>query len=192
MRKLLLGAVALLALIGASIAFAKASGSSVASVTGTFAATTVSHSEQRSCTTSDGKTIQTTSATYTGTASGDVSVAGTVTVQTHSVIDTTADLGTVSGSVRIGGGEARFSAVYDHGKIAGLLTGHVGTKDARSTLLANVSAGFSASGGFTGGKIGATDGGSAVALSAGECKPSGDKSKPKDKSKGKDGGSSHD
>jgi hypothetical protein len=191
MRKLLLAAVGLVALVGAGIAFAKASGSSVASVTGTFAATTVSHSEQRSCTTSDGKTIEATTATYTGTAAGDASLAGTVTVRTHSIIDTTDDLGVVAGSVRIGGGEARFSSVYDHGKIAGLLTGHVGTKDAHSALLANVSAGFSASGGFTGGKIGASDGGSAVALSAGGCKSPGDKGKSKE-GKGKDGGSSHD
>jgi len=190
MRKLLLAAIGLVALVGAGIALAKPGGSSVASVTGTFTATTASHSEQRSCTTSDGKTIETTSATYTGTSVGDASVAGTVTVRAHSVIDTTDDLGTVQGSVRIGGGEARFSGVYDHGKVAGLLTGHVGTKDAHSTLLANVSASFSAAGGFTGGKIGASDGGSAVALSAGGCKSTADKGKHKD---GKDsGGSSHD
>lgn len=191
MRKLLLAAVALFALVAAGLALAKSSGSSVAAVTGTFTATTASHSEQRSCTTSDGKTIQTTSATYTGTAAGDASLAGDVTVRTHSVIDTTDDLGVVQASVQIGGGEARFSGVYDHGKVAGLLTGHDGNKDSHSALLANVSAGFSASGGFTDGKIGASDGGSAIALGAGECKPSGDQRKGH--GKGKDsGGSSHD
>jgi hypothetical protein len=190
MRKLLLAAVGLVALVAAGLAFAKASGSGVTSVTATFSATTSSHSEQRSCATSGGKTIQVTSATYTGTAAGDASLAGDVTVRAHSVIDTTDDLGTVEGSVRIGGGEARFSGVYDHGKVAGLLSGHVGTKKVHSALLANVSAGFSASGGFTGGKIGASDGGSAVELTAGDCKPSGDHGKHK--GKGKDSGSSHD
>ena len=197
MRKLLLAAVGVAALIGASVAFAHTFGSSVTSVTGTFDATTVSHSEQKSCTTSDGKTIQATDATYTGTAVGDVSVAGTVTVHARSVIDTTDDLGTVQGSVKIGGGEAQFSGVYDHGKVAGLLTGHVGAKDSHSTLLANVSAGFSAAGGFSGGKIGASDGGSAVELAAGSCKSSGDHGKNDGKGndngngKGKDDGSSH-
>lgn len=180
MRKLLLTSVALVALAAAGLAYAHISGSTVASVTGTFDATTVSHSTQESCTTSDGKTIQSTSATYTGTAAGDASLAGTVTVRAHSVIDTTDDLGTVHGSLRIGGGEARFSGVYDHGKVAGLLTGHVGSKDAHSALLANVSSGFSATGGFSGGKIGASDGGSAVELTAAKCK-----------APGKDGGSSH-
>ena len=192
MRKLLLAAVGLLALAAAGLALAKSSGSSVASVGGTFTATTASHSEQRSCTTSDGKAIQMTSATYTGTAAGDASLAGDVTVRAHSVIDTTDDLGTVQASVKIGGGEARFSGVYDHGNVAGLLSGHVGTKDAHSALLANVSAGFSAAGGFTGGKIGASDGGSALELTAGDCKPSGDKGKARHPRKGKDGGSSHD
>ena len=190
MRKLLLAAVGLLALAGASVAFAHAFGSSVTSVTGTFTATTVSHSEQRSCTTGDGKTIQTTSATYTGASLGDASVAGNLTVRARSVIDTTDDLGTVQASVRIGGGEARFTGVYDHGKVAGLLTGHVGAKHSHSTLLANVSAGFSAAGGFTGGKIGASDGGSAVELAAGSCK-SPDHGQHHGDGKGKDDGSSH-
>jgi hypothetical protein len=192
MRKLLLTAIGLVALAGAGLAYAHSTGSSVTSVTATFNATTVSHSEQQSCTTSDKKAIQTTNATYTGTATGDVSLAGTVTVRTRSVIDTTDDLGTVQGSVQIGNGDARFSGVYDHGKVAGLLTGHVGSKDAHAALLANVSASFSASGGFSDGKIGASDGGSAVELSAGQCKPtpdSGKKHKDKDPGKGRD--SSH-
>src|SRR4051794_16952879 len=125
MRKLLLAAVGLVALIGAGLAYAKASGSNVSSVTATFSATTSSHSEQRACTTSDGKAIQVTRATYTGTAAGDPDLAGAITVRAHSVIDTTDDLGTIEGSVRIGGGEARFSGVYDHGKVAGLLSGHI-------------------------------------------------------------------
>jgi hypothetical protein len=177
MRKLLLTATALVALAGAGLAYAHSTGSSVTSVAATFNATTVSHSEQQSCTTTDNNTIQMTSATYTGTAVGDVSLAGTVTMRTRSVIDTSDDLGTVQGSVRIGNGDAQFSGVYDHGKVAGLLTGHVGAKDAHAALLANVSASFSTSGGFSGGKIGASDGGSAVELSAGQCKPASDSKK---------------
>lgn len=193
MRKLLLTATALVALAGAGFAYAHGTGSSVASVDATFDATTVSQSEQLSCATTDNKTIQMTSATYTGTATGDVSLAGTVTVHARSVIDTTDDLGTVQGSVQIGNGEARFSGVYDHGKVAGLLTGHVGSRDAHATLLANVSSGFSPAGGFSGGKIGASDGGSAVELSAGQCKPSpGGGPHDKGQGKGKDHGQGHD
>ena len=44
---------------------------SSATFTVTFNATTVAHSEQLSCTTTDNKTIQMTNATYTGTATGD-------------------------------------------------------------------------------------------------------------------------
>jgi hypothetical protein len=188
MKKLLMAAIGLVALAGAGLAFAKGSGSSVASVTGTFTATTVAHSEQQTCTTSAGKTIQSTSATYTGTSIGDATLAGTVTVHARSVIDTTDDLGTVQASVKLGGGEARFTGVYDHGKVAGLLTGHVGSKDAHSALLANLSSGFSATGGFTGGKIGASDGGSAVEIAAG-CKSHGDHGKHKGKDDGKTAGS---
>lgn len=193
MRKLLLTATGLVALALAGFAYAHGTGSSVSSVTATFNATTVAHSEQLSCTTTDNKTIQMTNATYTGTATGDVSLAGTVTLHTRSIIDTTDDLGTVQGSVRIGTGEARFSGVYDHGKIAGLLTGHAGDRDAHAALLANISAGFSPTAGFSGGKIGASDGGSAVELAAGSCKPAPHGVKHKEKHHhGKGGDSSRD
>lgn len=111
--------------------------------------------EQQSCTTGGGKTIQSTSATYTGTSLGDVSLAGTVTV-------------------------------------TGLLTGHVGSRDAHSTLLANLSAGFSASAGFAGGKIGVSDDGSAAELAAGDCKSSGDDGEHKGNDNGMDSSSSRD
>jgi hypothetical protein len=173
MRKLMLAAVAMLALGGAGLAVAKSGGGSVTAVTGTFTATTVSHSEQTTCTTSDGKTLQLTNATYTGTAAGDASLAGPVTVQARSTIDTTANLGIVRGKVRFGssdGSQAQFTAVYDHGNIAGLAVGHAGTP--HTALVGNLSAAFSATGGLTGGKIGGAAGGSAVLLGPGTCSSS--------------------
>jgi hypothetical protein len=69
-----------------------------------------------------------------------------------------------------GGSQAQFTAVYDHGDVAGLATGHGGERNA---LVGNLSAGFSTTGGFTGGKLGGgSAGGSAVLLAAGSCSSS--------------------
>jgi hypothetical protein len=83
-------------------------------------------------------------------------------------------IGVVSGTLKIaaagGKTEAHFTAVYDHGTIAGTASGHGATPHVQ--LLGNVSAGFSATGGFTSGKIGGgTAGGSAVELSGPSCGP---------------------
>ena len=63
---------------------------------------------------------------------------------------------------------ANFTAVYDHGKLAGLAAGRAREPHAR--LLANLSAGFASATGFTDGKLGATAGGSAVELGPMSCK----------------------
>src|SRR6266545_1474162 len=61
-----------------------------------------------------------------------------------------------------------YDAVYDHGNVAGLAHGHAHDPGVR--VLANLSAGFSAAGGFTDGKLGGgTAGGSAVELGPGRC-----------------------
>lgn len=185
MRKLMLAAIAVLAVGGTHVAFAHTGGGSVTSVSGSFAATTVSKSEQKTCTTSAGKTLQFTTATYTGTASGDASLAGAVTVQARSTIDTTANLGVVQGKVRFGsasGSQAQFTAVYDHGAIAGLAVGHSGRP--HTSLIANLSAGFSPTAGFSNGKIGGSAGGSAVALGAGGCSSSNSSGSHEDDGKG--------
>src|SRR5262249_4011211 len=64
-------------------------------VAATFAAGTVGQSQTRTCTTSDGKTIATTNATYTGTASGDPDLTGNVTFNVNSTINTTDGIGVV-------------------------------------------------------------------------------------------------
>src|SRR5205823_2715980 len=87
-------------------------------------------------------------------------------------IDTTDGVGVLSGRLKIAaaGGDtvAHLDAVYDHGTIAGIASGHAAAPHA--SLLGNLSASFSAAGGLTGGKIGgSTAGGSAVELGPARC-----------------------
>jgi hypothetical protein len=177
MRRLILAmaGVAMFATTGLAVAHGFENGKSVKAVAGTFTATTVANSQTRSCTTTDGKAVTTTSATYTGTASGDPDLTGAATLQVRSTINSTDGLGVVSGRLKIAasGGDtsAQFDAVYDHGTIAGLASGHALSRHV--ALLGNLSAGFSATGGFTSGKIGGgTAGGAAVEIGSARCAPS--------------------
>jgi hypothetical protein len=180
MRRLTFIAAGLAALLGTSIAVAHGiDGKTAKAVAATFTATGASTST-RTCTTTDGKTITITNGRYTGTASGDPDLTGAITLSARSVINTTDNIGVVDGQFRIdvSGGRntfAGYSAVYDHGNIAGLAAGAARNPGAR--LLANLSAGFNASSGFTSGKLGGgTSGGSAVELGPAKCAPT---SKPK-------------
>ena len=141
---------------------------SIKAVAGTFTATTASKVETRTCTTSDGKTLVSTNGTYTGAATGDADLTGPATFQARSTINSTDGIGVVSGTLRIDvasgeGTRARFDAVYSSGQLAGLASGHANNPHAK--LLANLSSGFTAAGGFTGG----TSGGAAVELGPGKC-----------------------
>jgi hypothetical protein len=175
MRKLTLVSTVLVALVVAGLAVGKGldGTKSAAAVAGTFTATTASNVQTRTCTTSDGKAIAVTHATYTGPAAGAADLTGAATLKVHSLINTTDDVGSVSGTLKIDtAGDkntaAQFNAVYDHGNLAGLACGH--SRDQPAKLLANLSAGFSAAGGFTNGKLGGgTAGGSAVFLGPGKC-----------------------
>jgi hypothetical protein len=149
---------------------------SVKAVAGTFTATTASRVETRTCTTSDGKTLVSTNGTYTGTAAGDTDLTGTATLDARSTINSTDNIGVVSGTLRIdvaSGADTRahFDAVYSGGQLAGLANGYA--HDPHMRLLANLSSGFTAAGGFTGGKLGGgTSGGAAVELGPGKCERS--------------------
>ena len=176
MRRLLFAAAAVAALVAASVAVADGIGGAktAKSVAGTFSATSPNVST-RTCTTTDGKSLAITFARYTGTASGDPDLTGPITLRTRSVINTTDGVGVVDGWLRIDVASgpdttARYAAVYDHGNIAGLAAGRAHDPSAR--LVANLSAGFSAAGGFTGAKLGGgTAGGSAVEIGPGKCAP---------------------
>ena len=176
MRKLTLVLAVVVALVVAGVAVGKGlhgGGTKTATaVVGTFTATTSANVDTRTCTASDGKALSITRATYTGTATGAADLTGAVTLRVRSLINTTDDVGAVSGDLKIDTAadkntHAGFSAVYDKGKIAGLAAGRASTDSVQ--LLANLSAGFTATGGFTDGKLGATTGGSAVELGPGKC-----------------------
>jgi hypothetical protein len=177
MRKLTFAAVVLIALVATSYAVANGieGAKSAKSVAGTFDATGTSTST-RTCTTTDGKTIVVTDGKYTGVAAGDPDLTGPITLRARSVINTTDNVGTVDGrfSIDVANGkntEASYSAVYDKGAIAGLAVGKAHQPNAK--LIANLSATFSATSGFSGAKLGGgTSGGSAVEVAAGGCKPS--------------------
>jgi hypothetical protein len=201
MRRLTFIAVGLAVLATAGLAVAKGleGTKSIKSVTGTFAATTVElMGKTKTCTTSDGKTLVTMKARYSGTATGDADLAGAITLDARSVVNMTDNVGVVEGKLRVdvaSGGDtvARFSAVLANGKLVGFATGHA--QDPHVKLFANLSSGFIAATGFTAGKIGAADGGSAVEVGAGKCAPKNDsatsgakKDKNKDDKKGKDKG----
>jgi hypothetical protein len=103
-RTLVLASTALVALVATGFAVGKGldgNSKSARAVTGTFTATTASKVQTRTCTTTDGKTLVTTNGTYTGTATGDADLTGNATLRATSLINTTDNIGVVSGSLRI-------------------------------------------------------------------------------------------
>jgi hypothetical protein len=185
MRKLILSSavIAVLATSGLALAHVMDETKSIQSVTGTFSATTVTtRGNATTCKTTDGKTIVTTKASYAGTAAGNPDLAGPIKLDVRSVVNTTDDVGVVTGKLRIdvaSGGDtvAGFTAVYEKGKLGGLATGHV--QDPHAKLYANLSAGFNVATGFTDGKLGASAGGSAVEVGKGKCEKAGKDDKKK-------------
>src|SRR3954447_17480362 len=175
MRKLTFLVAALVALTATSFAVAHGieGAKNATAVAGTFTATAGATSS-RTCTTSDNKTIVVTDAKYTGTATGAADLTGPITLRARSVVNTTDGVGTVTGSLAVDASgkntRAAYSAVYAHGKIAGLAVGRA--HESKTALLANLSAAFDPATGFTNGKLGGgTDGGSAVEIGSSGAKP---------------------
>jgi hypothetical protein len=175
MRKWILAAVALVALVATGLAVAHGieGAKSAKAVAGTFSATDASTST-RTCTTAEGKVLTVTNGRYKGTAAGDPDLAGPITLSARSTVNTTDGVGVVEGQLKIDVANGRdtfaaYTAVYDHGNIAGVAIGRA--HDPHARLLANLSAAFSAADGFTSGKLGGgTAGGSAVELGPTSCK----------------------
>ena len=172
MRKLLLATVGLIALIATGVAVAHGieGARTPSAVSATFSATG-SNVTTTTCTTAANKSITITKGTYTGTSTGDTSLTGNVTLRTKSVINTTDNVGVVSGQLKISpssgnGTNAMFTTVYDNGSIAGVAAGG----GHQSQFVGNVSATFAPATGFTNGKIGGgTTGGSAVQFGTDSC-----------------------
>ena len=177
MKRTLVGAAAAVAvLVTAAIAVADGfeGGKAVTAVSGSVNATTASRITQRSCTTSTGKTIVVTDGVYSGTGTGDADFTGPATLHARSTINTTDGVGVVSGTLKIDVASGRdtvaqLTGVVGGASFAGLAVGHA--HDPAARLVANVSGGFSAAGGFANAKIGGTAGGSAVELTPAGCKP---------------------
>jgi hypothetical protein len=172
-RTIAVAAIVLVALAAAGIAVARGTDDTknVRAVSATFAATTASRVQTRSCTTPDNKTITVSDGVYTGMSTGDPDLTGATTIRAHSVINTTDNVGLVTGTLRIDVAgrdtEAAIDTVYSSGSVAGLAVGRA--HDPAARLVANLSAGFTPAGGFTGGKLGASGGGGAIELSGGSC-----------------------
>lgn len=168
-------AIALLALAATSysVAHATASAKNATAVAGTFAATAGSIAT-KSCLTADNKTIVTTDGRYTGTSTGAADLTGALTLRARSVINTTDGVGAVTGSLSIDvasgkNTRATYSAVYDHGTLVGLATGHA--HGASTKLIANLSATFAPGSAFTSGRLGgSTSSGAAVETTSVGCK----------------------
>jgi hypothetical protein len=189
MRKWTFAVVALAALVATSLAVAHGieGAKSAKAVAATFTATAASTST-RTCTTAEGKVLTVTSGRYSGTATGDPDLTGPITLSARSTVNTTDGVGVVEGQLKIDVASGRntwagYTAVYDHGNIAGVAVGRA--HDPHAKLLANLSAGFSAAGGFTSGKLGGgTAGGGAVELGPSSCKASSNTPHEKSEAKG--------
>lgn len=101
-----------------------------------FTATTVSSTASHSC-----GTVTATSGTYAGPG---------VTIKARSTIDARTGMGIVDGTLKVGSTTGTFTAVYDHGTLAGTASGRDGARIVATSL----SATFSPANGFTGGRLG--------------------------------------
>ena len=120
--------------------------------------------------------IVVTDGRYTGAAAGNTpDLTGNITLRARSIVNTTDQVGLVRGWFKIDTAgrdtEGMYSAVYDHGNVAGLAVGRAHDPSAR--LVSNLSAAFNPATGFTSGKLGGgTSGGSAVEVGGNGCRPS--------------------
>jgi hypothetical protein len=176
MKRLIWIAAGAFALAGAGLAVAHEGGSkSVAKTSATFTATTASNLRTSTCTDSGGKVYATSRGRYSGNAvSTDGALNGAATFDVESLINQTDAIGTVVGTLRIDGNGghtvAHVEAVYSGGHVAGLADGRGSAP--WSKLVANLSADFSANGGFANGKLGGgTAGGDAAEITSGGCRP---------------------
>jgi hypothetical protein len=139
----------------------------------TFGAGTVTRDRTTTCVAGDG-TYEDATATYTGTAtSADPRLNGPLEIHAHSVVNTSTGLGWVDGSFRVRGTNAgahgTIHAAVSGGNAVGAVTGAV--NHATGKLVASLASGFTASGGFTNGSLGATGAfsGAGTIFSRGTC-----------------------
>ena len=157
-RPIVIAVAATAALATAGLGLATLTTSGVSATTATFSAAK-ERSETRTCT-GDNDTYEITSGRYAGKidfADPNSDLDGDVQIQVRTVLNKTDGVGYVDGWLRIKDtdrrGLARFVGTLDgSGNVDGFVQGQVSRKHA--ALLGGMSAKFSASGGFTEGKIG--------------------------------------
>jgi len=177
----LLAAVVVAALVATSIAVAARGPSSAGTVSGTFYANTLSGTTNtQTCTAANNDSITVTEATYTGTAtsSNDPYLNGPITVRVRSIYDSTTNAGSLSGAVSVDNSSTSpsdqfhgtLTAVNSDGTLQGILSGNTSGGD---TLLGNLTATFTPSGGFdsstTQGTIGTGTGTDSAIQTTGAC-----------------------
>jgi hypothetical protein len=174
MRKPLIIAVAgAIALATAAVAMAAVfTASGITKTTAAFTADKVTNVRAHTCTGADNKAFTITSGRYTGTAdftNPALELDGPLTMDARTTYSTSDSLGYVEGSFRIKDDDTRvsgrFSATLDGTKLVGFLTGASRGNHAR--ILGNLSATFVPTTGLTGGALGSTSTGPALAVLAG-------------------------
>lgn len=166
MKRFILVATALGALVAASAAVAHLRWGDAAQVSATLSATTAAHVQTRTLT-CEGQTIEITTGRYAGTATsstGDLN--GPVELHVRSVYNLTRKLGWIDGRLKIRGADDRtsagFSAVNVDGKLDGWLRGSAGHRD--GVLFGSLAGAFSKTGGLTDGTIGSGTGTNAAVI----------------------------
>jgi hypothetical protein len=172
---MMLVTVAAFLLVGAGVAVGHGFDSkAVKQVSATFTASTVGNLRTATCAGTDG-TYAKSHASYGGSfVSSEPSLNGNARIEASSFVNTTTGVGTVWGEIRIDTGDRRtrasFEGVLAGGTLVGLAEGRTRVDRDGAKLLANLSASFTAAGGFTNGKLGgATAPGEAILITHGRC-----------------------
>jgi hypothetical protein len=167
------GALAVAALVGAGVAVASRNSQTTQQAAATFDAASVSQIHSTTCTSVDG-VYQDANATYSGTStSTDPRLSGPVTIQVHTILNTTTQLGWVSGTLRVRntggtGVTADLDAALAGGRAIGFL--RADTRHDNGRLMSSFSSSFTPGAGFAGGELGAGSASNAgVIFTTGSC-----------------------
>jgi hypothetical protein len=166
MKRFVLLAAALGALVATGAAVAHLKSADVAAASATLTATTPSNVQTRTFT-CDGQTFEVTTGRWAGTATSTTAdLNGAAVVHAKSVYNVTKKLGWVDGSIKISASDDRthlgFTAVNSDGKLDGWVRGHAGRGD--GIVFGSLTAAFSKTGGLTGGAIGSGTGTNAALI----------------------------
>jgi hypothetical protein len=166
MKRIILIAAALGALVAAGAAVAHLKAGDVSQVSATLSAPTATNVKTRTVT-CDGQTIEITTGRYSGVAtSATPDLNGTVDLFVKSTYNTTKKLGWVDGWLKVRAADnrtrANFTAINVDGKLDGWLRGSAGHRD--GMVFGSLAGSFSTTGGLTDGSLGTGTGANAAVL----------------------------